>query len=137
MKSKMRSRLAELPQSIDMQILAMRQQFPQFWYLPTIRSWIGTLTPRKNKPITYLIKVMYPFGEYPQVRVLSPDIRHDAPHTYRDMTLCLYRPADESWTSAKLIANTIVPWTAEWLRYYEIWLNTGFWCGPEAPHIVK
>lgn len=28
-----------------------------------------------------------------------------------------------------LIANTIVPWTSEWLFYYEIWLATGQWHG--------
>ena len=27
------------------------------------------------------------------------------------------------------IADTIVPWTAEWLVYYEIWLMTGEWYG--------
>jgi hypothetical protein len=24
-----------------------------------------------------------------------------------------------------LIANTLVPWTSEWLAYYEAWLTTG------------
>ena len=27
------------------------------------------------------------------------------------------------------IADTIVPWTAEWLVHYEIWLVTGEWYG--------
>jgi hypothetical protein len=27
------------------------------------------------------------------------------------------------------IADTIVPWTAEWLVHYEIWLMTGEWYG--------
>ena len=28
-----------------------------------------------------------------------------------------------------LIADTIVPWTCEWLIHYEIWLATGEWHG--------
>jgi len=27
------------------------------------------------------------------------------------------------------IADTIVPWTADWLAHYEIWLVTGDWYG--------
>jgi hypothetical protein len=27
------------------------------------------------------------------------------------------------------IADTIVPWTSEWLMYYEIWLATSDWYG--------
>ena len=29
----------------------------------------------------------------------------------------------------KLIANTIIPWTVEWLYYYELWQATGEWLG--------
>ena len=30
---------------------------------------------------------------------------------------------------AMLIVDTIVPWTAEWLLHYEVWLATGEWLG--------
>jgi hypothetical protein len=33
------------------------------------------------------------------------------------------------WTVGMSIANTIVPWTSEWLAHYEIWLATGDWQG--------
>lgn len=33
------------------------------------------------------------------------------------------------WTGDMLIADTIVPWTCEWLIYYEIWLAIGEWYG--------
>lgn len=36
-----------------------------------------------------------------------------------------------------MIAETIVPWTALWLLYYELWLETDEWLGPEAPHQAK
>ena len=29
----------------------------------------------------------------------------------------------------KLISNTIIPWTIEWLYFYELWLATGEWLG--------
>jgi hypothetical protein len=32
------------------------------------------------------------------------------------------------------IHEKIIPWTAEWLVYYEIFKRTGQWIGPEAPH---
>lgn len=33
-----------------------------------------------------------------------------------------------------LLAQSIVPWTAEWLFYYEMWQVTGAWGGDEAEH---
>lgn len=33
-----------------------------------------------------------------------------------------------------LLAESVLPWTAEWLFYYEMWHVTGEWGGPEAPH---
>jgi hypothetical protein len=41
--------------------------------------------------------------------------------------LCLHRAED--WNPKHLIANTIVPWAAEWFLFYEIWLITGEWDG--------
>ena len=70
----------------------------------------------------------------PRVWVLSPPPRPDARHRYADGSLCLYYPRDESWTPRLLLALTIVPWTAYWLACYELWLRTGQWYGPEAPH---
>ena len=32
------------------------------------------------------------------------------------------------------VHETIVPWTAEWIVFYELWKITGEWLGPEAPH---
>ena len=32
-----------------------------------------------------------------------------------------------------LIVDTIVPWAAEWLLHYEIWLATGEWFGDRDP----
>jgi hypothetical protein len=44
------------------------------------------------------------------------------PHVYKDNVLCLHLPGE--WTPAHLLGDTIVPWTAEGLMYYEMWLAT-------------
>lgn len=68
----------------------------------------------------------------PIVRVLSPALAPDAPHVYRGGELCLYWPKEWRWYGDELIAETIVPWTASWLFYYELWLDTGKWLGPSS-----
>lgn len=36
------------------------------------------------------------------------------------------------------VANTIVPWLAEWLEFYEGWLVTGIWYGGgEHPNVEE
>ena len=48
-------------------------------------------------------------------------------------TLVRKKVADEMTAAAgnprMLIANTTLPWTAEWLFFYELWLVTGEWDG--------
>ncbi|MDZ4258235.1 MAG: hypothetical protein U0974_02510 [Gemmatimonadales bacterium] len=46
----------------------------------------------------------------------------------------MYRPGEWRWNSSASLAETIVPWAALWLYYYEAWQVTGVWYGPEAPH---
>jgi hypothetical protein len=41
--------------------------------------------------------------------------------------LCLYRY--QEFNSYKYLSKTIIPWTVEWLYFYELWLATGEWCG--------
>ncbi len=55
-------------------------------------------------------------------------------HRYPDGSLCLYWPDEWGWTARESLAATIVPWTAFWLYYYELWLVTGEWLGPSSPH---
>jgi hypothetical protein len=125
--------------TLGQQILAMRQFFPNFHYSRenNIPTWKGTLQPRDTSPV-YTVKVAYrfdnQFSKSPQVWVLSPKIHPDAKHRYRDQSLCLYYPKDYSWTPYMLISQTIVPWTALWLLFYEIWLDTNHWYGPEVTH---
>jgi hypothetical protein len=94
--------------------------------------WIGYLKPTAES-FRYKVKIKYhPYQ--PKVHVLEPEILKFAPHRYGDQSLCLYHPNDSSFDGDKLIADTIIPWTSEWLYFYEIWLEEGVWWGREAPH---
>jgi hypothetical protein len=122
--------------SIGWQEVGVKHFFPQFNYKWVGKHgvWTGTLRPCPKSP-EYEIKIDYHLGYRPRVFILSPAIAEDAPHRFKDdKSLCLYFPEDGSWSSAKFIADTILPWTAEWLRFYEIWVVTEIWFGPEAPH---
>lgn len=105
--------------------------------------WQGELTPSPLSA-TYKVQLAYRQGEHPEVRVERPRLEgrkgEALPHTYEDGSLCLYR--DGEWSGRMLIAHTIVPWSSEWLYYYELWLPGGDWYGggewppvraPESP----
>jgi hypothetical protein len=122
------------PLSMAVQKMCIQERFPQFKFSSVQNAWIGKLKP-SERSIEYLIKISYSLYSIPQVFVLAPKIHPDAPHIYRDSgALCLYYPEDGSWNNKMLLGNTIFLWTAEWLYYYELWLATGQWFGPEAPH---
>ena len=86
----------------------------------------------------------YAHAWFPEVRVHSPRLcrRPEAPddpipHVYdetSDPILCLFEPAIGGWSPSQAIAATILPWTAEWLRFYEVWHATGVWRGGGRDH---
>lgn len=114
----------------------MRQKWPSF----TVRSfksdkiiWRGKIQPT---PISqeYEVEFIFQLGNSPIVKVLSPklELATDAkrlPHVYPGDHLCLYYPGYDEWTSAKQVADTLVPWTCLWLFHYEVWVLTGEWHG--------
>lgn len=75
------------------------------------------------------VEVVYRQSGSPTVYVLSDAVNllePAPPHVFpRDETgrypLCLY---DHGWDRHESIANTIVPWTAEWLFFFEVWVAT-------------
>ncbi len=120
----------------NLQVLKMRECYPQF--SSTGRNgryeFTGSLQPRPSS-VEYLIRIKYIQFLCPKVFVLRPEIHQNAPHRYpSDNSLCLYEPASFTWTDRRFIADFIVPWTAAWLYFYEIWVETGIWYGPEASH---
>jgi hypothetical protein len=97
-------------------------------------TWTGRLQPCELSRI-YIAKITYTYGRYPSTRILDPPLRATQtgflPHTFRDRSLCLHDAGQ--WTEHMLIVDTIVPWTAEWLLHYEVWLATGQWLGDQDP----
>lgn len=57
------------------------------------------------------------------------------PHKYEvdkknnRVRLCLYHPSRNEWERDQEVYNTLIPWTCEWLYYYELWLDDGKWRG--------
>ena len=125
--------------TIGHQVAQMQRDFPRFRYSRrgNVPTWDGPLQPTETSPV-YTVEIVYRSAGWhsksPRVWVTSPEIRPNAPHRYSDGFLCLYFSREGSWTPGKFISQTIVPWAALWLAFYEIWLNTDHWYGPEVPH---
>jgi hypothetical protein len=123
----------------DIQVLAMKSNYPQF----TVKrigkgefEFVGELTVKPELP-TYTVSITYRGNLRPIVQILNPPLVENAPHVYpTKKDLCLYHPDNYHWTGEKLIARNLVPWTAAWIYFYEVWLQKGIWYGPEAIHNV-
>ncbi|MBV6503328.1 MAG: hypothetical protein AKCLJLPJ_01397 [Fimbriimonadales bacterium] len=117
------------------QYAVVRRTFPEFRAVLRGPALVleGRLQPQPGSPV-YSIAIRFLPGRSPKVRILSPGIRPDAPHRYPGGLLCLYWHKDRNWNGQTFIGETIIPWTALWLLYYELWLDTGEWLGPESPH---
>ena len=87
----------------------------------------------------YSCRIQLSTGGYnPEAWVLNPDLQQLAdgarpPHIYDLVNgktqLCLFYPQSNEWTTQSWLAKTMVPWTISWLRFFEIWQNTGKWEG--------
>lgn len=100
-------------------------------------TWVGDWWPHPLSD-TFRIQVSYELGRRPKISVLSPQLRlaegkSKLPHTYAEgqLDLCVHRP--EEWNSGLYIADTIMPWISQWLRFYEVWAETESWEG-EGTH---
>jgi len=84
----------------------------------------------------YAVRIVYQQGNTPEVFVVDPDLTEISggrtlPHVYsqKPVRLCLYLPNTGEWSPAMAISDTLVPWTALWLFYFEDWLSTNTWNG--------
>lgn len=85
-------------------------------------------------------------ADFPEVRVHSPPVTRRAeepdtpiPHVFdeglvRLPPLCLFDPRERGWDASRAIAETTIPWIADWLRFYEAWQATGHWAGGGREH---
>lgn len=118
--------------NLAVQAAQLRRHFPESH--ATIKSslltWVGRIVPSPLSAV-YTVRIRYRLQERPDVDLVDPKLEtRDGtrpPHLFPGGKLCLCLPNE--WRSSMLLANTIVPWTAEWLIHYEIWLATGEWCG--------
>jgi hypothetical protein len=136
------------------QIRRMREQFPAFevvfnggWAV----TWQGPLRPLAR---TYLVRVSAveprQIGHIQvlgtpgaNVTLLAPELEltspfapgEPTPHLYWNLdaptrsVLCLFDPATDEWSRDMALADTIIPWTIDWLASYEGWRATGVWTG--------
>ena len=93
----------------------------------------GTVRPT-SRSAAYKVRVEYRVGNHPEVTVLSPKLvpREEGgylQHVYTGNHPCLYVPGTREWTPDQSVAETIIPWLAEWLLHYELWHATGEWLG--------
>lgn len=121
-----------------MQSLHIQTHFPGFSFHihRGVARWRRLLQPRDVSP-QYEIEIEYKWKKLPRARVIRPKLVPDAPHRYGDGTLCLYWPQEWHWSADQLIAATMIPWTALWLLYYELWLDTGKWLGTSSHQQVS
>ncbi|WP_225587067.1 hypothetical protein [Algoriphagus sp. Y33] len=125
--------------SVGAQALNLRKKFPS-GEITTDKDqsliWKGTLTPSPLSEF-YDIKLKFHKNEGVDVWVTNPlplllaPNKTKLPHVYdhKRQELCLYFPDGKEWNQRKLLSETILPWTIEWLYHYEIWVLTGAWTG--------
>jgi hypothetical protein len=116
------------------QVSDLRRKYPgskSSWKRGTI-TWTGEIKPG---PIcdSYTVRISWRGrSARPVVQVIRPTLqlaegRLSLPHIFPGDGLCLHYPGE--WTRDMSIARTIIPWTSEWLFFYELWLLTGEWQG--------
>jgi len=138
--------------SVDEQDAEIRRFFPEF-RLTAHGDWVGVWEgPVKPASKTYTIRIVYfrrrffdgwhLSNGYVTVHVVDPLIGvtmrdgDDLPHVYWNdrapdwPRLCLWDPKEMYWDPEMSIATTIIPWTSEWLLFFEYWQITGEFCGP-------
>ena len=124
---------------MPMERSTLKRYYPDGTFLKETNQhiiWECDITPTPLSQ-TYRIRIDYKANNRPDVYVVRPQQlpRYDGlnhlEHVYNTKTqkLCLYHPNFDKWNYSKPLVKTIIPWAAEWLMYYEIWLVTGEWEG--------
>ena len=116
----------------------VEKHFPCFACTLNVRAGVmdctGEIQPCPECDI-YRVQITLTKGGVPRVKILSPEIEpQSAIHVYSNGTLCLFDHRDQPWMTDDNLHEKIIPWTAEWLVYYELYKLDGKWLGPEAPH---
>jgi hypothetical protein len=95
------------------------------------RGWIQT----SDKSKQYRIEIEYEPWNSPVTHIIEPAIEPNInAHMYPDGALCLFDWREQHWQNHWHLHETIVPWIAEWLVFYELYSLTGIWHGNSAIH---
>lgn len=86
--------------------------------------------------VEYVYEVTYDGFNEPNVIIISPSLVKNPPHVYsNDGSLCLFYPKEQPWSNRNCsVFSHTIPWTHEWILFYEIWKITGTWEHPEVSH---
>ena len=133
--------------SIVEQRVALIKAYPESSILIENRKklvWYGLISPTAISK-KYKVIIIYELNKSPEVYVIGDELEKldaaDFPHNYnidkknKMVKICIYRYRE--FSSSKILADTIVPWTVEWLYFYENWLATGKWLGGGAHPTVE
>lgn len=100
-----------------------------------------TIYPSECSRLYQCLLRIKPGKESPDAFVISPNLKslardkpipHIYPSTGTGTKLCLWWPKQGDWKPQMKLTETYIPWTAEWLWYFEDWLCTGEWAGGGA-----
>lgn len=90
----------------------------------------------------YLMRLEFRQGGTPEIFAIDPDpvslsAGRRVPHVYSEAPtrLCLYLPGAFEWEPWMHLDETLIPWAALWLHYFEDWLISDDWKGGgKHPH---
>jgi hypothetical protein len=83
----------------------------------------------------YKVLIEHVIGREPKTTILEPEIEPSSKiHMYQDQSLCLSYSKETRWLDRTKVYENTVPWLAEWIIYYELYLvNGNIWEGKESP----
>lgn len=128
--------------SLHSQIVRMQNRWAfEIRFSDTHVRWEGHL---RGFQMPYRVRIHWNHKQLltPYVQLVDPPLTpregvgfDKIPHLMRDITnpeqsgLCLYDPEGNEWDATMLIADTTIPWAADWLKHYELWHYDGTWRG--------
>lgn len=112
------------------QLGALKAKFPDssISWRSNVLTWTGSIQPTALSR-TYTVRIVWRPQGRADVTIVDPAIPTtcEPPHVFAGNHPCVHLPGE--WTSSTPIADTIIPWTSEWLLFYELWQITGEWLG--------
>ena len=121
----------------------MQRKWPSFELLESRQgaAWGGKLYPLQKGYCVRLLWSAAP-GARPYVYLVDPPLTPRPGKTFEEIPhlmfndkrpelsgLCLFDPDGGEWDHTMFVADTTIPWAAEWLKFYELWHYDGVWRG--------